>query len=52
MKIKSGDKVVVIAGKAKGTTANVMKAFPTSGKVVVEGVNIVTRHVKKYGTNP
>lgn len=50
MKIKSGDKVTVIAGKDKGTTAAVVKVFPVTGKVIVEGVNVVTRHVKKQGT--
>ena len=52
MKIKSGDTVMVIPGKQKGTTAKVLKSFPVSGKVVVEWVNVVTRHVKKYGTQP
>lgn len=44
MKIKKGDKVVVIAGKDKGTTGKVVRAFPDNDKVIVEGVNIVKRH--------
>lgn len=50
MKIRTGDTVTVIAGKNKGTTAKVLKALPASNKVVVEWVNVVTRHIKKQGT--
>ncbi|MBT4384783.1 50S ribosomal protein L24 [Candidatus Peregrinibacteria bacterium] len=47
MKIKTGDNVVVITGKNKSMTGKVMKVLLKSNKVVVEGVNKVTRHVKK-----
>jgi large subunit ribosomal protein L24 len=47
MKIKTGDNVVVIAGKSKNMTGKVIKVNLKSNKVVVEGVNKVTRHVKK-----
>ncbi len=47
MKIKEGDKVVVIAGKYKGKTGNVMRVLKKTNKVVVEKVNIRTRHIKK-----
>lgn len=50
MKIRTGDTVKVIAGKNKWVTAKVLKALPVSGRVVVEGVNVVTRHIKKQGT--
>jgi large subunit ribosomal protein L24 len=43
-KIKKGDEVIVIAGKSKGQTGKVDSV--TDGKVVVEGVNLVKKHVK------
>lgn len=46
MKIKKGDKVKVITGKSKGKTGAVVRSFPKKGMVLVEGVNIVKRHVK------
>ena len=46
MKIKKGDKVIVIAGDDKGKTGEVLKAMPKEGKVVVQGVNLVKRHTK------
>jgi len=44
--IKSNDKVQVISGKDKGKTGKVLHAFPTEGKVLVEGINILTKHKK------
>lgn len=44
MKIKKGDKVIVIAGKDRGKTGVVLRALPTTGRLVVEGVNVVKRH--------
>lgn len=44
MKIKAGDTVLVRAGKDKGLEGTVLKVFPDSGRVIVEGVNRVTRH--------
>lgn len=46
MKIKKGDKVVVIAGKDKGKTGEVTATFREIGKVLVEGVNTRVHHVK------
>jgi large subunit ribosomal protein L24 len=46
MKIKKGDRVLVIAGKDKGRTGTVLQAFPREGKVIVEGVNRMTKHEK------
>ncbi|MFV2196305.1 50S ribosomal protein L24 [Nocardiopsis sp. LOL_012] len=46
MKIKSGDEVIVIAGKDKGATGKVVKAIPRENRVVVEGVNLVKKHRK------
>ncbi len=44
--VKSGDTVVVINGKYRGKKGKVMQVSPSEGKVIVEGVNIVTKHVK------
>ena len=46
MQIHSKDTVVVITGKDKGTKGKVLEAFPQTGKVVVEGVAIATKHQK------
>src|SRR4030042_2287595 len=46
MKIIKGDKVKVIAGKNKGKIGTVLKALPKEGKIIVEGVNVVKKHVK------
>ena len=46
MKIKTGDKVVVLSGKDKGKTGKVISADPKNGKVIVEGVNVATKHQK------
>ncbi|MEN7535937.1 50S ribosomal protein L24 [Aurantiacibacter flavus] len=51
-KIKKGDQVVVLAGKDKGQTGTVAKVIPGEGKVVVEGVNVMTRHRKPNQANP
>jgi large subunit ribosomal protein L24 len=48
--IKKGDTVMVLAGKDKGKTGLVKRAYPKSGKVLVEGINVVTRHVKAQPT--
>ena len=51
-KIKKGDKVVVLSGKDKGKHGEVTKSFPKDGKVLVSGVNIITRHRKPDQANP
>ena len=51
LNIKTGDKVVVISGKDKGTVGTVLAAYPKAGKVIVEGANIVTRHTKARSAN-
>jgi large subunit ribosomal protein L24 len=49
MHVKRGDLVKVIAGKDKGKEGKVITAYPATGKVVVEGVAIVSKHQKaKY----
>lgn len=44
--IRTGDRVVVTSGKDKGKIANVKKSFPQDNKVVVEGVNMITKAQK------
>ena len=44
--VKTGDRVIVTAGKDKGKTGNVKKAIPSEAKVIVEGVNMVTKAQK------
>jgi large subunit ribosomal protein L24 len=46
MRIKKGDTVQVIAGKDKGKTGEVLRTLPYENRVVVQGINIRTRHVK------
>ena len=46
MKIRVGDTVVVIAGKDKGKTGEVLQVLAKEERVIVEGVNMVTKHVK------
>ena len=52
MRVKKEDTVVVIAGKDKGKTGKVVKVFPKTNKVIVEGVNVVTKHQKPNAINP
>lgn len=52
MKIKSGDTVIVVAGKDKGKKGKVLEAFPKKDRVLVEGVNIATKSEKPNKTNP
>ncbi|MCR4929353.1 MAG: 50S ribosomal protein L24 [Lachnospiraceae bacterium] len=52
MKIKKGDTVKVIAGSAKGKEAKVISVDTDKKKVVVEGVNVVTKHSKPSAGNP
>ena len=44
--IRRGDEVLVISGKDKGKKGKVLKAFPSDKKVLVEGVNMVSRHTR------
>jgi len=46
LNIRKDDKVVVISGKDKGKEGKVLRAIPETGKVVVQGANMVTRHKK------
>ncbi|OPJ54884.1 50S ribosomal protein L24 [Alkalithermobacter paradoxus] len=46
MHVKKGDTVVVITGKDKGKKGKVLKAMPKTQRVIVEGVNMITKHQK------
>lgn len=50
LKIKKGDKVVVITGKDKGKTGEVTQVIPAENRVVVAGVNMMTKHAKPTQT--
>jgi large subunit ribosomal protein L24 len=51
-RIRKGDTVVVLSGKDKGKTGDVLRAMPKEGKVIVAGVNVAARHRKPSQTNP
>ena len=46
VKIKKSDSVLIIAGKDKGRTGKIIKAFPKESKVLVEGINLKKKHVR------
>lgn len=50
LKIKKGDQVIVIAGKNKGAKGSVLEVIPDARRVVVQGVNIIKKHVKPSAT--
>jgi large subunit ribosomal protein L24 len=50
-KIKKGDKVVVLAGKDKGKTGQVLQVIPSETRAVVQGINLVRRHTKQTASN-
>lgn len=51
MHVKSGDKVVVISGKNINKIGTVMRVFPKENRVIVEGINMLTKHKKAGGPN-
>lgn len=52
MKLKKGDKVLVISGKDKKKVGTIQRVLPKENKVVVDGVNVVKKHVKPTQANP
>ena len=46
LKIRKGDRVVVITGRSKGKTGEVLKVMPKENRAVVQGVNMVKRHTR------
>ena len=51
-KIKKGDNVVVRSGKDKGRTGTVLQVMPKDGKLLVQGINVATRHKKPTQADP
>ena len=51
-KIKKGDSVVIRSGKDKGRNGTVLQVMPKDGKVLVEGINVASRHRKPSQENP
>ena len=51
MKVKKNDTVLVLTGKDSGKTGKVLRAMPSANRVVVEGVNMVTKHTKPSAAN-
>jgi large subunit ribosomal protein L24 len=51
LKIKKGDRVRVLTGKDRGKEGTVLRAFPTEGKLIVEGVNTAKKHQKPTRVN-
>ena len=52
IKIKKGDKVMVISGENKGTSGSVLKVLYNENKAIVEGVNMVKRNTKPSAESP
>jgi len=52
LKIKTGDTVRVIAGDHKGSEGKVLRVLRDKNKAVVEGINVVSKHMKPSATNP
>ena len=52
MKIKTGDKVRILAGKDKGKEGKVIQVFPKLERLVIEGANLMTKHLRKQGNRP
>ena len=51
LKIKKGDEVIVITGRAKGRTGEVLRVFPDDNRVIVQGVHMAKRHTKQSMTS-
>ena len=51
MKLKKGDKVMVVAGKNRGVTAVIVRTLPARSMVVLDGVNLVKRHRRPSASN-
>ena len=47
MRIKKGDRVVILAGRDKGKSGQVLKVMPSKGRAIVEGVNLVKKHMRR-----
>ena len=52
LKFRKGDKVIVLAGRDKGKTGDVLKMMPSDMRAIVQGVNVVRRHTRPTQSNP
>jgi len=52
MKIIKGDTVQIISGSDKGKQGRVLKSYPVKNKILVEGINIVKKHIRPSQENP
>lgn len=52
LRVKTGDKVMVITGEDKGKTGTIIKVFPAENKAIVEGIRVATKHRKPTQTSP
>ncbi len=52
MKIRKNDNVIVIAGNSRGKSGKVLKVYPETRRIIVEGVNIMKRHTRPGQRNP
>ena len=52
MRLKTGDNVIVITGKDKGKQGKIVASKPIANKVIVEGINMVKKHVRQSEQNP
>ena len=52
LKIKKGDNVVVISGRDKGKSGEVLRVFPSESRLVVQGVHVARRHTRQSMGNP
>ena len=50
MNVKKGDEIIVLAGRDKGKRGKVIQTVPDEGRVIVDGINVVTRHQRPRST--
>lgn len=51
LRVRKGDKIVVTAGRDKGKIGKILKVIPSQNQVVVEGVNLVKKHIRRRSEN-
>ena len=52
LRVRRGDKVFILAGKDKGKSGKVIHVYPQKGRALVEGINMVKKHVRKSQKSP
>ena len=50
LKVKKGDRVIVVTGKDKGKTGDILRVFSKDNRVLVQGVNMIQRHTRQTQT--